>query len=71
MTLNELIESIHTLETYLQRFEDKYWLRSKDLFRLVQQGKLEQSPDFIEWLGIYEIKLRREQKIQQRRASLS
>ena len=64
MTLDELIESIHTLEMYLQRFEDKYQLRSEDFYRQAQQDKLEQTLDFIEWLGVYEIKLRREQKYQ-------
>jgi len=64
MELDELIESIHALETYLQRFEDKYRLRSEDFYRLVQEDKLEQNPDFIEWLGVYEIKLKREKRYQ-------
>jgi len=61
MTLGELIQSIHALETRLQLFEEKYELRSEDFYRLAQEGKLEQSADFIEWLGLYEIKLKREQ----------
>lgn len=62
MTLEELISGIHDLETYLSKFEEKYRLRSEDFYRLVTAGKLEQSNDFIEWLGLYEIKLKREQK---------
>jgi ribosomal protein S16 len=70
MTLNELIQSIHALETRLQLFEEKYELRSEDFYRLVQEGKLEQSADFIEWLGLYEIKLKREQEYAQLKAEL-
>jgi hypothetical protein len=70
MTLNELIQSIHALETHLQLFEEKYELRSDDFYRLVQEGQLVQSADFIEWLGLYEIKLKREQKYAQLKAEL-
>lgn len=60
MSLEELIRSIHTLEQHLQKFEEKYKLRSSDFYQLVNEGKLDQSEEFIEWLGIYEIKLKRE-----------
>lgn len=60
MTRAELIRGIHDLENYLSRFEEKYRLRSEDFYRLVSARKLEQANDFIEWLGIYEIKLKRE-----------
>lgn len=64
MTLGELIKSIHELEDYLNKFEEKYLLRSEDFYNLAVENKLEQSRDFIEWLGIYKIKLKREQKYQ-------
>ncbi len=70
MTLDELIHSIHDLESYLSKFEEKYRLRSEDFYRLATSGKLEQSNDFIEWLGVYEIKLKRERKYQQRLAEM-
>lgn len=70
MTIDELIVGIHDLENYLKKFEEKYRLRSEDFYRLALSGKLEQSNDFIEWLGIYEIKLDREQKYQQRLAGM-
>ena len=66
MTIDELIRGIHDLESYLKKFEEKYHLRSEDFYRLAKAGKLEQSNDFIEWLGVYEIKLKRESKYQQR-----
>jgi len=70
MTLDELIRSMHDLENYLSKFEEKYRLRSEDFYRLAAAGKLEQSNDFIEWLGAYEIKLKRERKYQQRLAEM-
>ncbi len=70
MTLDELIGGIHDLESYLNKFEEKYRLRSEDFYQLTTAGKLEQSNDFIEWLGIYEIKLKREKKYQQRLAEI-
>jgi len=60
MSIDELIRSIHTLENHLQKFEEKYHLRSEDFYQLATQGKLEQSEELIEWLGVYEIKLKRE-----------
>jgi serine/threonine protein kinase HipA of HipAB toxin-antitoxin module len=62
MTLGEILQSIHALEVQLQRFEERYRLRSEDFYRLVQEGRLEQSADFLEWLGLYEIKCKREQQ---------
>ncbi|MCU0288831.1 MAG: hypothetical protein MUF15_20850 [Acidobacteria bacterium] len=62
MTLEEIIQSIHSIENYLQKFEEKYKLRSDDFYKMVQQDKLEHTPDFLEWLGIYEIKLKREKQ---------
>jgi hypothetical protein len=60
MTLSEILHSLHTLEGQLQRFEEQYRLRSDDFYRLIQDGRLEQSADFLEWLGLYEIKCKRE-----------
>jgi len=60
MTLEEIIQSIHSIESYLQKFEDKYKLRSEDFYEMVKADKLEHTPDFTEWLGVYEIKLKRE-----------
>lgn len=62
MTLEEILQSIHALEGQLQKFEEQYRLRSEDFYRLVQEGRLEQSADFIEWLGLYKIKCKREQQ---------
>ena len=70
MSIDELIRSIHTLENHLQKFEEKYHLRSEDFYQLVSEGKLEQSEEFIEWLGVYEIKLKRERAYHRRIARI-
>jgi len=70
MTLDELIGGIHDLESYLKKFEEKYRLRSEDFYQLALAGKLEQTNDFIEWLGVYEIKLKREKKYHERLADI-
>jgi hypothetical protein len=62
MTREEILQSLHALESQLRTFEEQYRLRSDDFYRLVQDGRVEQSADFIEWLGLYEIKCKREQQ---------
>ena len=65
MTLDEIIQSIHSIENYLQKFEDKYKLRSEDFYEMAKEDKLEHTPDFVEWFGVYEIKLKRENQYQE------
>jgi hypothetical protein len=44
MALNELIQSIHALETRLRLFEEKYELRSEDFCCLVQRESRSKVP---------------------------
>ena len=60
MTLTEIIQDIHGLDTELTILEERYGLLSEDFYHLYQTGELEQSRDFIEWIGYYEMKLERE-----------
>ncbi len=60
MTLNEIIQDIHGLDTELARLEKRYGLLSVDFYHLYKAGELEQSRDFIQWVGYYEAKLDRE-----------
>jgi hypothetical protein len=55
MTFTELIDTLHRLEDKLRVFEDKYQLRSKDFYDLMQAEQLEESHDFVRWLGYYEL----------------
>jgi hypothetical protein len=60
MTLAEIIQDIHGLDTELTILEERYGLLSADFYHLYKTGEIEQSRDFIEWTGYYEIKLERE-----------
>lgn len=60
MTLQEIIHDIHGLDIELTPLERRYGLLSADFYHLYKAGELEQSRDFIEWVGYYEAKLARE-----------
>ena len=60
MTINEIIQDIHGLEAELAQLEKRYSLLSADFYHLYKAGELEQSGDFIQWIGYYEAKLERE-----------
>lgn len=60
MTLTDLIQDIHGLDAELAPLEQRYALLSADFYHLYKAGELEQSRDFIQWVGYYEAKLDRE-----------
>ena len=60
MTLSEIIQDIHGLDGELTKLEKRYGLLSADFYHLYQAGELEQSRDFIQWVGYYEAKVERE-----------
>ena len=60
MAIAELIEDIHGLDMELTKLERRYGLLSADFYHLYRAGELEQTRDFIEWIGYYEAKLDRE-----------
>jgi hypothetical protein len=60
MTLQEVIQDIHGLDIELTQLEKRYGLLSADFYHLYKAGELEQSRDFIQWVGYYEAKLERE-----------
>ena len=65
MTLKEIIEDLHAIEPLIQKYEKKYNLLSEYFYKLYQAGKLEERWDFIDWAGLYQIKLRREKKFEE------
>ena len=65
MTIDEILKDIHAIQDHLKKFEEKYKLISSDFYKLYKANKLEQSRDFIEWLGFYEIMLDREREYKQ------
>ena len=60
MTLIEIIQDIHGLDSQLTQLERRYGLLSADFYHLYKAGELEQNRDFIQWVGYYEAKLERE-----------
>jgi len=65
MTLTEIIQDLHALETRIRAYERKYGVTSADFYHLYEQGLLddegfEQSTEFARWASAYEIKQRRE-----------
>jgi hypothetical protein len=65
LTLAEIIQDLHALESRLRAYERKYGITSADFHDLYQQGLLddegfEQSTEFARWASAYELKLKRE-----------
>ena len=56
MTLEEILQDIHGLDTRLQELEKQYGLLSEDMYALYRLGELEQSRDLIRWVGYYELR---------------
>ncbi|RLC91427.1 MAG: hypothetical protein DRI79_02830 [Chloroflexi bacterium] len=66
MTLQEIIADIHAMDRELQKYEDKYGLRSQYFYELYTSGKLrdedpDESREYGDWAACYEIKMHREQ----------
>jgi hypothetical protein len=57
-------QDIHGLDAELTQLEKRYGLLSADFYHLYKAGELEQSRDFIQWVGYYEAKLAREAAIE-------
>jgi hypothetical protein len=57
-----LIMDMQGIEDRLRQFERKYRLRSDDFYRMVQQGKIEQRLELLEWVGLYETLQAREEE---------
>jgi hypothetical protein len=62
ITINEVIADFHGLDAELTALETRYGLLSPDFYHLYKAGELEQSRDFIQWVGYYEAKLDRERR---------
>ena len=65
MTLGEIIQDIHGLDKELSQLESRYALLSADFYHLYKAGEIEQTRDFIQWIGYYEAKLEREARYRQ------
>jgi hypothetical protein len=59
MTLPEIIKDIHGLDAELVELEQRYGILSDDFYHLYKVGEIEETRDFIKWVGYYEAKLGR------------
>lgn len=59
MTLHEIIKDIHGLDAELVELEQCYGILSDDFYHLYKAGEIEETRDFIKWVGYYEAKLAR------------
>lgn len=55
MTLSELVNEMTELEGQMQKFEWKYNIKSVEFYRLVKVGKIEETFELHEWLGLYKL----------------
>ena len=67
MTLQEIIKDIHGLDAELVELEQRYGILSDDFYHLYKVGEIEETRDFIKWVGYYEAKLARMTRLQARR----
>ncbi len=65
VTLDDIIEDLAAVEPLLLNYEKKYKVRTSHFYKLYKQDKLEERWDFIDWAGLYEIKLDREDAYEQ------
>ena len=59
MTLEEILQDIHSLDVRLRELEQQYGLLSDDLYMFYRLGEFEQSRDLIRWIGYYELRQER------------
>ncbi|MFQ5866213.1 MAG: hypothetical protein ACE5IW_13405 [bacterium] len=62
VSLDDIIQDLVAVEPLLLNYEKKYKVRTPHFYTLYKQGKLEERWDFIDWAGLYEIKLDREKE---------
>ncbi len=60
LTLDAVLEDLQAIEPLILNYEKTYKVLTPYFVKLYRAGKLEENWDFIDWAGLYEIKLRRE-----------
>lgn len=69
LTIDGILKDLRAIEPEISKYEEKYKLLSPYFYKLYQLGKLDEHPDFVDWAGLYRIKLKRiklyEKKISQ------
>lgn len=63
-SLDEIIREMQQLEQQMKKFELKYSIQWPEFYQLVQSGKLEESFELHEWLGLIKLYLNRKELYQ-------
>ena len=53
--------SLADIKAKLQEYEARYRMSSQEFYEKVKRGQLEETDDFADWLGYYEVYLRLKQ----------
>jgi len=61
-SLDEIMHEMQQLEQQMRKFECKYGIEWLKFYRLVQSGKIEESFEFHEWLGLIKLRLSRQEE---------
>lgn len=61
---DDLIKELKQLEQQMKKFELKYNIQWSEFYRLVQSGKIEESFELHEWLGLIKLYLNRKELYQ-------
>lgn len=62
ISLEDLIQEMGQLEQQMQKFEWKYSIKWPEFYKLIVSGKIEETPEFHEWLGLIKLWLNRRKK---------
>lgn len=68
ITLSEIFDDLRAADLTLRKFEQRYWLSSRQFYDLYMGGQLdngEHNEDFAEWAGFYKLKQKREAALEQ------
>ncbi len=60
LTLDAILEDLQAIEPLILDYEKKYKVLTPYFYKLYHAGKLEENWDFIDWAGLYDIKIHRE-----------
>ncbi len=62
ISLDDLIQEMNQLEYQMQKYEWKYSIIFPDFYKLIRSGKINETPEFHEWLGLIKLWLNRRHK---------
>jgi len=68
LTLSDILDDLQTADQALRRFEQRYWISTKQFYGLYSQGMLDtgdHAEDFAEWAGFYKLQQKREGALEQ------